>query len=891
MNHPCRGGIGRAVQVGLLAVAMMRPVQAAWNGAGTAGGDPAATNINDAANWTDGAVSGDFGTIVSNAALFLSSDYTATNGLNFIEPVYALRHVSVSGTNILTAKGNVPGFPSGTRTVMLPTNASSTVTLKRGLRLNLPSTTYISGLGTLFIDALVTGSGGISHNYIFPYGYQPLTILRNDANAFTGDIGGDCGRLHFTSLADKGVPSALGAGNSLSPNNYSLLFIGSRSQWSNRNYNPMHFGVALYNNSGCGGLNLTGTVAISAGAHTCLTLGSISATESLITGTFSDAAPNYYTRIAKVHSGAWRLTGSHTFTGWTNNAYHISLTGGTLIADYTNDVSGAGSNRLFKSARNVYYSDGTFVFLGKPGAGNTTWQDLGTNTIENNSFNVLRADDNGGDGTTLTLTDLSIPNEYSFFRLERRGSAAIRMTNAVPSGSGSARLVNGVVMGNNGQRANLLVGDPDGQVGFAAQNEAFELTRHTDTLALTAENSSAADHVSLAADLTRTASLSFSTLAIDASAGAVALDMGGYAFQTNAAGVGRSIVVNGGNPVAVRGGAHGSQSSTFIHNYGTDKLAWELTNGTCVYVSAGPGLTEFTQPLGNSLFVIEGTTRLTATKNYTEGVIAVFADGVLEIGADLNGGTAGDFSRWTGNSAGQIYFYAGGGFSAFGTNRTVNLGGGASVVYWGAPFIADGKPFILSSPGADGTLIFQNPISLNNRTREIRVQNGSAAIDARLTGRIYGSQYSALIKSGDGTLELAGGQDYLGDVQVIAGGLRLGANDVYAGGTNALVLSGATLDAGSYRNAFGALELLTDSTIEVGAGTASLAFDDSSAKTWTGTLRVTGKLNAGALRFGTTADGLTAAQLAAIRNNGQPVTLDAQGYLRQIPPGTVILIQ
>jgi hypothetical protein len=309
--------------------------------------------------------------------------------------------------------------------------------------------------------------------------YQPLTILRNDANAFTGDIGGDCGRLHFTSLADKGVPSALGAGNSLSPNNYSLLFIGSRSQWSNRNYNPMHFGVALYNNSGCGGLNLTGTVAIERGRPYLP-----DARKHL-----GHRKPHHRDlqrrRAQLLHAhresalGAWRLTGSHTFTGWTNNAYHISLTGGTLIADYTNDVSGAGSNRLFKSARNVYYSDGTFVFLGKPGAGNTTWQDLGTNTIENNSFNVLRADDNGGDGTTLTLTDLSIPNEYSFFRLERRGSAAIRMTNAVPSGSGSARLVNGVVMGNNGQRANLLVGDPDGQVGFAAQNEAFELTRHT----------------------------------------------------------------------------------------------------------------------------------------------------------------------------------------------------------------------------------------------------------------------------------------------------------------------------------------------------------------------------------------------------------------------------
>ena len=863
---------------------------AAWNGVGVAGGGTGGTDINNPANWTDGAVSGDFSAIVSNAALQLTADYTATNGVTFTDAYNSLRHVTVSGTNLLTLKGNVPGFVSGSRTLFIPTNNNCTVMLKKGLTLTLPSSCLISGNGTVFIDALVTGSGGINPNYNHPFAYQPLTVLRNDANTFTGGIGGDCGRLHFTSIANKGVPSALGAGTYLSPNNYSLLYIGSRSQWSNRDYFPMHAGVGLFNNSGCGGLNLTGTVAISAGAATCLTLGSISATESLIIGNLKDAAPQF-TRIAKVHSGSWRLTGANTFTGWTNHAHHVSISGGSLIADYMNDVSGIGTNRLFAAGRTVNYADGKLVVRGKAGAGNTTWQAFGTNFIENNAFNVLSVDGNGGDGTTVALGELYLPHEYSFFRMERSGNASIRATNAIPAGSGTVRLINGRLMGNNGLRANILAQDPDGRIGFATQNDELEFVRHTNTLALTADNASAADPVSLSSDLTRTASLSFSTLALDASANAITFDMGGYVFQTNSAGIGRGIVVNGSYPVTVRGGTHGAQSSTFIHNYGTGKLAWELTNSTCVYVAAGPGLTEFTQGLANSLFVVEGTTRLTATKNFTEGVLYVFANGVLEIGADLNGTTGGDFSRWVGSAGNQITFAAGGGFSAYGADRTVNLGGGGSTVYWASGgFVQDGKPFILSSSHANATLTFQNPIDLNLRTREIRVQDGSASVDARLTGRIYGLHYSALIKSGAGTLELTGKQSYLGNVSVIGGGLRLGADDVFAGQTNALVLSNAILDAGTGRNAFDTLELLADSVIEAGNGSATLSFSDSSTKTWTGKLAITGKLNATTLRFGTGQSSLTAAQLAAITCRGFSVRLDNLGYLTQNPPGTMISV-
>jgi autotransporter-associated beta strand protein len=655
----------------------------------------------------------------------------------------------------------------------------------------------------------------------------------------------------------------------------------------------MHFGVGMHNNSGCGGLSLTGTVSISSGAHTCLTLGGLSAGESLMSGSLKDAAP-MYTRLAKVHSGIWRLTGTNTFTGWTNNAYHVSVAGGSLIADYANMAAGANSNRLFIAGRTVDYNDGRLVVRGKAGAGNTTWQEFGTNTIQNNSLNVLAAEGNGGDGTTVTLNDVYIPNEYSFFRVERTGNATVRMTNAFPAGAGTVRNINGVLMGNSGARANLLVKDTEGLVGFATQNAALELVRYTNTLALAADNSSAPDHFALASSLTRTASLSFSTLSVDASASAVTLDMGGLSFQTNntTTAVGRGFLVNGSNPVTVRNGAHGAQSSTFIYNHGAGKLSWELTNGTCIYVAAGPGLTEFTQPLANSLFVTEGTTRLTATKNYTEGVIYVLGNGVLEIGADLNGGTAGDFSRAQGSGASQVYFVNGGGFSAYGADRTVNIGGGGGTVNWTAgQFVPEGKPFILSSTNANATLIFQNPLYIYNAAREIRVQNGSAAIDARLTGKISGYQVGSLVKSGAGTLELSGAQDYRGDVSVIGGGLRLGANDVFAGGTNALVLSAATLDAGTYRNTFNTLELLTNCVIEVGNGSAALAFADSSGRTWTGTLTVNGKLSPTTLRFGTDGKSLTQAQLASISNRGCSVYLDAQGYLRQIPEGTLIFLQ
>lgn len=889
-----RGSVRGAVCLAVAVSGVSLRALAAWNGAGVPGGR-ASADLNDPENWTDGVINGDFRTLASNVTLRLTADHTFTNGMDFTF-AYEVTHLVIEGTNTLGFGSAVlPGYTSPTRHLFLPTNTFSTVTLRRGLTLMTPPTInlWITGKGSLECEAEVTGSYAPFPAY--GSGFAPKVILCNDANTFTGSISTDGDGLLFTSVADQGVSCALGTGVSLGMGNNPFYYIGSRSWRSNRRLSFTGSGARLFNNSGCGSLDFTGPLTVSPYNNTCVTLAGVSSGESRIAGGISNHVTTYTTRLVKNESGTWRLTGQNTFTGWPTDAHHVQMNGGTLIADYCDDTGGAGSNRLFLAGRTLRFYDSRLTLRGKAGAGNTTWQEFGTNTLVDFSLNVLRADGNGGDGTTVTLGELVVPDAFAFYRLERDGNAVLRASTAIPADAGTVRDVNGVLMSANGTRANLLVQDPDGRIGFAAQNGTLELVRFTDTLELTADNAARTDHVSLSADLTRTADLSFSTLTLDASANPVTLDLGGHVFQNDNTAVGRAIVINGSHPVTFRGGRHGAQSVTHIYHHGTGTLSWELTNGANAYVFAGPGFTEVTRALSNSIHVVEGTVRLTEDKNYTEGTVFLYSGGVLEIGADLDspvGDTA--FSRSNGSVAGRVSFKAGG-FSAWGADRKLNFGGGGnSVMSWAYDgFGEHGKPLILSSPYADATIILPNPIQLYTTRREICVRNGSAAIDARMTGRLYGTAApGGLIKSGDGTLELTGKQDYRDDFSVTGGGLRLGADDVFsATNSNGLVLSHAVLDPAGHGNGFDTLEVLGACVLEAGDGSAMLAFADSRHKAWEGTLTINGRLSPTTLRFGTDENGLTASQLAAISNRGASVYLDAQGYLQRIPDGTILSVR
>ncbi|MDX9868908.1 MAG: autotransporter-associated beta strand repeat-containing protein, partial [Kiritimatiellia bacterium] len=155
--------------------------------------------------------------------------------------------------------------------------------------------------------------------------------------------------------------------------------------------------------------------------------------------------------------------------------------------------------------------------------------------------------------------------------------------------------------------------------------------------------------------------------------------------------------------------------------------------------------------------------------------------------------------------------------------------------------------------------------------------------------RDYDASISELpfIKTGPGTLSLSGANTHVGLITVNGGAISLGANATLNPG-NPIRLNGGSLEMGAFTNTLGALTLGANSGLTLGSG--QIAFADSSAEAWSGTLALTGTLHRFSVRFGTDGSGLTAAQVSAIRLNGDFVRLRDDGYLSPGMKGTVLSI-
>ena len=84
--------------------------------------------------------------------------------------------------------------------------------------------------------------------------------------------------------------------------------------------------------------------------------------------------------------------------------------------------------------------------------------------------------------------------------------------------------------------------------------------------------------------------------------------------------------------------------------------------------------------------------------------------------------------------------------------------------------------------------------------------------------------------------------------------------------------------------------MIADSALALPAG-SSLAFADSAAVEWGGSLSVTSTAETVSLRFGTNDRSLTQGQLDNIRWNGERVALDANGYLKTHVPGMTVILR
>ncbi len=156
----------------------------------------------------------------------------------------------------------------------------------------------------------------------------------------------------------------------------------------------------------------------------------------------------------------------------------------------------------------------------------------------------------------------------------------------------------------------------------------------------------------------------------------------------------------------------------------------------------------------------------------------VFQDGVFEAP-----GTA-TFQRNLGEAAGQAQWYAGnsGGFSAATGTLTVWLNGTSETLTWGATpgFLTIYGALIFGSPGARGTVEFQNGLDLNADIRgiELRQDPAASAVTARLTGVVSNGGLSVY---GRGVLELTAANTY--DRGTILYGVTLLANNASGSAT------------------------------------------------------------------------------------------------------------
>ncbi len=250
-----------------------------------------------------------------------------------------------------------------------------------------------------------------------------------------------------------------------------------------------------------------------------------------------------------------------------------------------------------------------------------------------------------------------------------------------------------------------------------------------------------------------------------------------------------------------------------LYKYGSSTLTLGGDNGSTHY---------------GAVSVREGVVRLSHANALGVSPV-IFSGGVLELGtADFNYALTMSPQYTDGSTVGWLTsgIYGGsGGFSAYGADRIVNLGGASAGVTWGAGgFVPSGQSLVFGSGTANAQLDFQNPISLgasgtNTRTIQVNDNPGSTADVALLSNTLSGSSGNSLNKTGPGTLILAGDNTYAGTTIIAVGMLRadhanalgVGGDIILAGGTLQYTATSASQDWGSrLKNSTAAIQLDTN---------------------------------------------------------------------------------
>jgi autotransporter-associated beta strand protein len=503
----------------------------------------------------------------------------------------------------------------------------------------------------------------------------------------------------------------------------------------------------------------------------------------------------------------------------------IGIVAGRLVLDYN------AGNTVLTTTQVLLFRGGTVEVQGDATLGNITLNaSSGLNTL------VV------GEDTALTLGNTWTRNSSSLLFIDLSAEGASLLSS--PGSTETKTIATGVTasMVTGGGFAAYTMKDSAGRYDFAAVSGG-EIVRLNATLALPSSGGSTGSAylyapVTASSTLTLTGAVNSGVVRVDTSSSEGVLDLNGFKLVVNDLG----FLVDGANDftltdssIAKTGNLEGTSSNPalFIYHYGTGTLTIDakLSSGIGSLAFAGEGGLVDWRTASNA----SGTTNIQGSvlrvshaeaillTNATTGVGSQFVNlsngGILEL-------ATGDLTRNLGTSgSGNLGFLAGdgGGFSAYGGDRVVNLANssGSLDVTWGAGgFLASGSKLILGSAYADSQVDFQNDLSLGGANQVVEVQSDNVAdVGGKLSG-VISSATGSLLKTGQGILEVTGDNTYGGGTVVKEGTfLANNTSGSATGSGNVTVLAGGRLGGrGTVGNATTArqIEVRTGATLMVG---------------------------------------------------------------------------
>jgi fibronectin-binding autotransporter adhesin len=653
-------------------------------------------------------------------------------------------------------------------------------------------------------NAAIANTWGLTGSPILINTYRNIGGISFTLAAGNYHIGTTTGNaLDLTSGGTIQILSALAATNAVQTVRAPLIIQGANGTYAFANNSANGTGA------GAGTLNFEGGITGGATGNTVLTLSGSNTNANTISGIIGNGSATTL-GITKSGTGTWVLSGENTYTGTTtagggvlkfNNATALpvnsglTITGGGVVgltADFSR-VLGIGTTQVQWTGSAAASSGGFAAYGGNRtvnlGASAINWNS--TSFVKTGGTLILSAAD--ADGTLVWATSISFAGQQRTIQVNN-GSAPIdaQITGKLTGGTSSG-------LNKTGAGTLELTNTTNDYTGITTITEG---TLEVSALANGGSNSSIGKSSNAAASLVFGAPTA--TLRYKGSAN-VGIDRG--FTMSSGAGGGATIESSGegtlsfDNTVAIN---YGTASETRLltlggTNTGNNTFGKVIADNTSATSLTKSGVGTWVLSVGNThtgtTWVEGGLLKLDHATALPGGTAAAGTSNLRISGGGVVGLTdaSGNFTRALGTSGTQVRWTGSGGFAAYGGDRTVNLGGNVTptTVGWStSSFLSGTQALVLSAEDADGTLIWQNGLSSAGDVRTIQVNNGSAAVDARITGKLTAG--GGFNKAGAGTLELTNSNnDYTGATTINAGTLLIGTSGSLAN-TTSVTAGGAT---------------------------------------------------------------------------------------------------